>query len=281
VRDAPCRVSAQSHKSTSYDYAWIETSTMTNTDTARQSSGGRTTLHWHVAPPNHIPVMETLRWCYNFVLPLGLCPWAAASLQELQLLTTSGDDEYDVDESKDSSVRLEKTKTSAMQFFSVKNSEDMESAVHHVTRIFRDAVVQKAIDPSVAIFFVLCEDRSWDFADFYDWFCTVEEDDWDGDYNIDKGDDDDLLSQVTLAPFHPGWMFEDDGAAATNPSLQFEKKSPFPTVTLVWTDIIDAAGPAVSSKIAAQNEITLGKKSVEELAAMYQQSVYDYVPPTE
>lgn len=70
------------------------------------------------------------------------------------------------------------------------------------------------------------------------------------------------------------------GTAATNPSLQFEKKSPYPTVTLVWTDVIDAAGPAVSSKIAAQNEITLGRKSVEELAALYQQSVYDYVEPT-
>ncbi|KAI2506860.1 hypothetical protein MHU86_7545 [Fragilaria crotonensis] len=218
---------------------------------------------------------------FHFVLPLGLCPWAAASLQQLQSSTSGGDDEGGMnDMNDDKSVRVETRKTSAMQFFSVKNSEDMESAVHRVTRIFRDAVVQKAIDPSVAIFFVLCEDRSWDFADFYDWFCTVEEDDWEGDHGFDEGDDDDLQSQVTLAPFHPGWMFEDDGTAATNPSLQFEKKSPYPTVTLVWTDVIDAAGPAVSSKIAAQNEITLGRKSVEELAALYQQSVYDYVEPT-
>ena len=175
--------------------------------------------------------------------------------------------------------------TPAMQFFSVKNSKDMERAVHHVARIFRDAVgVDKTIDPAVAIFFVLCEDRSWEFADFYTWFCTVEEDDWDDEDcdDSDEGVEDDAQSQVTLAPFHPGWMFEDDGTAATNPSLQFEKKSPYPTVTLVWTDVIDKAGPLVSSKIAAQNEITLGSKSVTELAALYQRSVYnDGEPPAE
>jgi hypothetical protein len=265
--------------SISVDYSWIPQTAPSQL----LSPGSSDTVLWRVAPPDHAPVVETLRWCRNFVLPLALCPWAAASVQQLQFSqqqqssSSSSHADVVITDQNASITPYEPTAfapiTPAMQFFSVKKSEDMERAVHHVARIFRDAVgVHKTIDPSVAIFFVLCEDRSWDFIDFYDWFCAVEEEDWDDE---DDESDEDVQCQVTLAPFHPGWMFEDDGTATTNPSLQFEKKSPYPTVTLVWTDVIDTAGPMVSSKIGAQNEITLGRKSVAELTTLYQQCVYD------
>ena len=193
-----------------------------------RESGG-----WDVAPPKHHAAIETLRWCNDFVLPLNLCPWAAASVQS----------------------------DKGIQLYSVKKAEDMEAAVYDVTQLFHQSIVEKKVDPSVAISFILCEDLSWDFSDFYDWFCALEEDYWD--------DDNDLQSKVTLAPFHPGWKFQGD-----EPSLQFEKKSPYPTVTLVWTDVIDAAGEAVTSKIALQNEETLCGRSVQELDDMYKQNVY-------
>ena len=200
---------------------------------------------WRTAPAaNHSPLVETLRWCRNFVLPLNLCPWAAASLQSNNIQD--------------------------LKLYSVKNANDMEVAVHSVAQLFHDSVVRKDVDPSVAISFVVCDDLSWDFADFYDWFCALEENFWD--------DDNGVLNHVTLAPFHPDWMFQDEGednmASSSSHQLQFEKKSPYPTVTFVWTAVIDAAGPAVTTMIATKNEATLCSKTVQELSTMYQQRVY-------
>jgi hypothetical protein len=112
----------------------------------------------------------------------------------------------------------------------------------------------------------MCEDLTWEFGDFYDWFCEVEESYWDiandedGSYIQDK---------ITLAPFHPDWAFDGDDV-----SLSFEKKAPYPTVTLVWTAVIDAAGEFVTNKIAEQNEATLCDTGATELGKMYQEGVY-------
>ena len=54
-----------------------------------------------------------------------------------------------------------------------------------------------------------------DFVDFYNWFDEMEAT-WE------------LIDDVIVAPFHPDWVF-----AGEPESLQYEKRSPYPTVTLL------------------------------------------------
>lgn len=182
---------------------------------------------------------ETLRWCQNFVVPLSLCPWATGSLEAPQ---------------------------GAIQLYSVSKPEEMEEAIASATKIFHDGIVSDTLDPVTAISFVVCngDPTTWDFVDFYDWFCDLEEQYWE-----DGDDDGDINNKITLAPFHPDWTFEGD-----DPAISFEKKSPYPTVTIVWTAVIDAAGESVTNKIAQQNEATLLEQGADALQKLYQQSVY-------
>jgi hypothetical protein len=195
---------------------------------------------WDLAGNNDAAVDETMRWCQNFVLPLQLCPWAAASL-------AAQDD-------------------GAIQMYTVSSPTEMKDAIDSASRLFHEGITKtKKLDPSTAISFVVCEDLTWEFGDFYDWFCEVEESYWD----IENDEDGSYIQdKITLAPFHPDWAFDGDDV-----SLSFEKKAPYPTVTLVWTAVIDAAGEVVTNKIAEQNEATLCDKGAAELGKMYQEGV--------
>ena len=62
----------------------------------------------------------------------------------------------------------------------------------------------------------------WDFFEFHDWFEELEES-FDNDF-------------VTLAPFHPEWQFG-GGPVEHFFELDFEKQSPYPTVTIVCTSV--------------------------------------------
>ena len=58
---------------------------------------------------------------------------------------------------------------------------------------------------------------------------------------------------------HPAWQFQHSGMDDYNESLllEFEKKSPYPTVSIVSSNVIDQAGPAMTDKIAKTNYQTL------------------------
>jgi hypothetical protein len=168
----------------------------------------------------------------------------------------------------------------AIQLYTVSSAQDMESAIDSVSGIFYQSIAStgtgtgtnsscQKLDPSTAISFVICEDpSSWELTDFYEWFCTLEEKYWKDSLTTDL-DSVHLQSKITLAPFHPDWAFDGD-----DPSLGFEKKAPYPTVTMVWTDVINAAGEVAAKKIGAQNEATLRDRGAAALRDLYQQSVY-------
>jgi len=133
--------------------------------------------------------------------------------------------------------------------------------LNKVSTLFYQQITRKVSDPSTAISFLICEDLTWNFADFFDWFCYIEELYWD--------DQNDLQNKITLAAFHPDWNYEDDETA-----LKFEKKSPYPTITFVWTAVVEAATEATTVKIAKQNEETLLNQRVDDMNALYNSEVY-------
>jgi hypothetical protein len=189
---------------------------------------------------------ETWNWCRNFIVPLQLCPWARKSLET----------------------------ASALQIYvpsSINNSnpnkEQQTRVVKDVALAFREYIQEFPALESTAIFFIIFPDQMMDskssssssssFMDFYEWFEQLE-DDWD-------------IEQVTVAAFSPAWQFGDDTDETL--SLEFEKKSPYPTITLVSTKVIDQAGPAATEQIANQNYDTLTQKSPSELQQLWQESI--------
>ena len=80
---------------------------------------------------------------------------------------------------------------------------------------------------------------------------------------------------VTLAPFHPDWQFGDGP-----PELDIEKQSPYPTVTIVCTSVIDKAGAAATKAIGEHNERVLLDMGVSKLRELYQTSVFHKDSPS-
>lgn len=87
----------------------------------------------------------TWRWCADFVVPLALCPWAAASVNTKGALR----------------IHLAKEK-------------DMKEAVEEAAFQLRNDVEADLVDPNVAIAFVVSP-CVWDFFEFHDWFEELEE----------------------------------------------------------------------------------------------------------
>lgn len=182
---------------------------------------------WTTAPLKSSDVaLETWRWCADFVVPLDLCPWAAASVN------TKG----------------------ALRIFLAKQDE-MEEAIKEAAQRLSHDVQTNTVDPNVAIAFITSSDCDWDFASFYEWF---------DDFEASFEDDD-----VTLAPFHPEWQFGDGP-----PELDIEKHSPYPTVTVVCTSVIDKAGPAATEQIGQHNEQVLLEMGISKLRQLYNTRVF-------
>jgi hypothetical protein len=174
-------------------------------------------------------------------LGLQLCPWAKASLET----------------------------SNATQIFVVNNEEfnsndEMEKTklVQAVARRFTEFIDDESSSSleSAAIFFVLFVNADGDdsFIDFYDWFVEMEED-WE-------------LDDVIVAPFHPDWEFGGDDESQQQ--LMFEKKAPYPTVSLVSARVVDHAGPAATEQIGRHNEVLLRSKTPIQLQALWNSSIY-------
>jgi hypothetical protein len=179
---------------------------------------------------------ETWRWCAHFVVAHNLCPWAAKSVQTDQ----------------------------AIRIYVVDNIEDMEETLPIVSERFFADLKSTSIDPNAAIAFVVLADSNLSFDDYYDWYLQ-EEDNW-----LDDGGEDEkhLANSVTWAPFHPGYQFQGDDEC-----LHVEKRSPYPTVSIVSSAVIDSAGPSVTAQIAKNNEEILRKKTASQWQELYDASV--------
>jgi hypothetical protein len=239
------------------------------------------------------------------VLALDLCPWAKASLQtrggmrfflvppslKASIAATNNGDEmtreetYILEESETQRMGrivddvagrfqaeiLNHTTTTTMK------SSPMEIEHEHVPRDESDDA--KAGDPPsqasvlerAAIYFViflspkdaspsLSPLLSDSFPDFIDWF-TEMEDNWPDDFD-----------DVIIAPFHPSWEFGspsagDYTAENANPEacLDYEKRSPYPLVTLVSTGVVEKAGMAVTEAIGEHNkEVLMGIEAKQQ-----------------
>jgi hypothetical protein len=211
-----------------------------------------------------LAVQQTWNWCQHFILPLQLCPWARASMETPQALQI-----FVVEEDAISQDAINHH-----------NAADVQSMYYSlmdgVGRRFEDFLEEQPDDSSsiesAAIFFVVFVESSSssskenrlsaqqhsmkDFGDFYDWFCLLEET-WE------------LFETVIPAPFHPDWSF-----AGEPESLQFEKRSPHPTISLVSARVVDAAGEAATKQIGKHNEQVLLSKTAEELQVLWNRCLH-------
>jgi hypothetical protein len=181
---------------------------------------------------------ETWRWCAHFVVTHNLCPWAQQSVQTDQ----------------------------AIRIYVVDNIEDMEESLQTVSAQFYADLKASSIDPNAAIAFVVLAngDDDWSFPDYYEWYLQ-EEDNWMDDAEEDENS---VANHVTWAPFHPEYEFQGDDEC-----LQVEKRSPYPTVSIVSSAVIDSAGPSVTTQIAKNNEETLREKTASQWQELYDASV--------
>ena len=144
----------------------------------------------------------------------------------------------------------------------------------------------------------------WDFDTFYDWYLEAEQamlDDqatvvWDESSPADQSqqqqsfqddnhhhhhqeDEDEreaLSNLVTWAPFHPhGRYSSNDHDKEESVVLELEKQAPYPTITLVSSEVIYQTGlPQVTEQIAHDNARILSAKSRAEWHDIYQTAVY-------
>jgi len=185
---------------------------------------------------------ETWNWCANFVVPHNLCPWALASVQT----------------------------RNALRLYIINDVNKFDSAIECVATEFNQELQNSLLaDPNTAIAFCVLasKDQVWDFDTFYEWFVDMEED-W-----LDQAEDDSshIGNYVTLAPFHPNWQFASD---ESDDPLQIEKQSPYPTVTIVSTAVIDKAGETATAQIADNNARVLQSKTLSHWKALYHQAVF-------
>ena len=223
-------------------------------------------------------IQKTWNWCTKFVVPLNLCPWAASSV------TTSG----------------------AVQIYVIpsnytKSPDQLESLVENVAQHFVQSTSDMAQDMTkVAIAFLVLETytcsedgsnlQNWydSFPEFYNWFINLEDSwidqgsyiDMEGEEEEEENWEDSYTSSiycdlVTLAAFHPEWEFgSNDETDESIQALNFEKTSPYPTISMVWTSAIDAAGPEATERIGVHNQRLLQEEmTLSQLTKLYQQDV--------
>ena len=193
-----------------------------------------------------LSINETVHWCANFVVDLQLCPWAKSSLET----------------------------TNALHLFRVAGhqgpitADQADQVIAAVGNHFED-FLRKATPEleASAIFFVIFDDPDFnsilcDFGQFYNWFDDLEQSSLIGE-------------DVTIAPFHPSWNFgvSDDGDGEEELLLNYEKRSPWPTISFVSSRIIDKAGPVASEQIAENNFKVLTGFAHDELKSFW----YDQV----
>ena len=232
----------------------------------------------------------TLRWCDEFVAKLGLCPWAKQSLSQPGAVRVKI-----VQHNSDSSLQEfeHSVREAASEFLYVTDRISGAEDTGHLSPVLLQPEIPvpkiegpPAINPTLAITFVVLapsertkDDRlatptdkaspalstEFSFYEFYEFVDELES------ALFDEADDDinPIGDLVTLAGFHPNWEFSGSNSAPIN----FEKRTPYPTISLVLTESIDAAGEEATERIGRYNEDVLNSIGTTLLAKMFQEKV--------
>lgn len=278
-------------------YWRLARSTVTNGATAASNNSTAGAIDHHDDPfvqNADYAVEATLRWCSDFVAKLNLCPWAKLSLAERNAIRVKIVDQTLGIDSFEQIVRdsgLELLKLTGCEAYS---SGDMAGGGEE------DA---QYIDPNVAITFIVAlppimdgdynnEEQKhlpdFDFAPFHDFVFDLEDRLFEeADAFADAGEEEERQLQdcapgttanfvqvpigdwITVAPFHPAWSFAGD---ADSP-VAWEKRTPFPTVSIVRSDAIEAAGEEATSRIAKHNEEVLNDMGSHALRDLFRKNI--------
>jgi hypothetical protein len=262
-------------------------------------------------------IESTRRWSENFVRKLKLCPWAGSSIDVpggirywVVLVRDNGCGDNDLSDNEDNKRGRRAKEREAKRRAAILHQMEciVRDAGRHLMQITATPSSKEgeynnafdAIDPSVAIAFViLVEQRSLPFVDFHEYFIDLEEkllDEcdiyWDDDDETSQeeeeqededghsnGDDIPIGCDITVAAFHPKWRFSQDGNSDHEKAVDFEKRAPYPTISIVRSSAIDAlmndddvvidrSAPA-TRRIAYQNEKTLRDIGLEKLRELF------------
>ena len=236
-------------------------------------------------------VEATLRWCSDFVSKLNLCPWAKLSLAEQNAIRVKV---VDQNLGIDSFERI--VRDSGLELLKLTGHEKYSSDDDMVGQ--RGAGGEKdvqCIDPNVAITFIIalppmmvvdvdCLDQEqqnlpdFNFAPFHDFVFDLEDRLFAEADAFAEAEEESQLSDdaqipigdwITVAPFHPAWSFAGD---ADSP-VAWEKRTPFPTVSIVRSDAIEAAGEEATARIAKHNEEVLTDMGSHALHEMFRKNI--------
>ena len=266
-------------------------------------------------------IESTRRWSENFVRKLKLCPWAGSSIDVpggIRYWVVLVEDRVSGDDNDRSDIFYTRRRRAKGGDHHVEDKrraailEQMEGIVRdagkHLMQITTSPSSKEgeynnafdAIDPSVAISFViLVEQPSLPFVAFHEYFIDLEEklldecdayDDDETSQEEDEKEDDDGCSTVdnipigcdiTVAAFHPQWRFGQDGGNDYEEAVNFEKRAPYPTISIVRSSaidvlmnddddsvVIDCSAPA-TRRIADQNEKTLRDIGIDKLRELF------------
>lgn len=248
----------------------------------------------------------TRRWSSNFVRHLGLCPWAGASLDTIGAIRY-----WVILMNYDDQGCTQPTEEKMDAVLQAMENTVREAGVHleAITNPSTTVNGMEQIDPFVAISFVILVDRSTtsaptsilDFSTFNDFFMDLEDrllDECDDYWDCTDPDSEEenekmpIGCKITPAAFHPDWQFgqddiEDESGSAEQP-IDFEKKTPYPTISCVMSTAIDAlvkestnenddesdaqSAPA-TERIAVVNEKILTQLGSERLRDLFNKKV--------
>jgi hypothetical protein len=203
--------------------------------------------------------ITTWNWCEHFVSKFNLCPWASASLHakgaiQLNIIQS-------IHSSSITNQRHEECGT--MNLF--------EDTIRTVAEAFCQKLQDNRLDPNTAIAFVVLDDQL-EFGVFYEWFVDFEEN-W---LARADGNPETIENKIVLASFHPDWSY----AGEKDDPISFEKRSPFPTVTVVSAAVIDKAGDAATKQIAIHNAEVLQANSIAHWNDVFDKAIYHREVPT-
>ena len=128
--------------------------------------------------------------------------------------------------------------------------DELHDAVRTCAQSLADS---EPINPNLAISFVVAPNLKGTCSDFVAFAEDV---------------DDELGSEldVVIAGFHPTWLY---GGSDESDSVNFEKRSPHPTISVVLGSAVDAAGEEATERIGLHNEKKLREVGKEALAKLF------------
>lgn len=208
-------------------------------------------------------IIKTYKWCNNFVQKLNLCPWVKSSLTPSKSsnirikLIHQNDNNHIETIIRDSSYEL-------LQLTATDDNSDCEYSIDGNAAITFIIILPNKNDDNDNNRYYYNEEYT--FEHFYNLYAYLEDKLFDeADNNIDN-----LGNEITIAPFHPNWTYAEKSV------LDYEKKSPYPMISIVRSDVIEhAGGEDISNKISMNNEHVLCNtfNNIRELEMFYNENV--------